>query len=437
MIRRIVDAVMMAVVQGAALIMPLPRRCHLAHRVTSLRNRILLAALGVNRTGMMKNPAIRLNSSLARAIAVQVCVHACMSAIRMAAPLLALRQGHSPASVGVLLALFSLPQAFLSLPAGRYADRHSLKRPVVICVGFSVFGAALAALWPVFPALCVAALASGGATAAALIAVQRHVSRMASNTTELRQVFSWLAIAPSIANFVGPFAAGLLIDHAGFRAAFGVMAVLPLASWYWVRHTPELPLRPAGEAGKSAWDLLALPQMRRLLLINWMLSSCWDVHTFVLPMLGHERGLSASAIGTILGVFAVATTLVRLAMPMIAARLREWAVIAAAMGSTAVLFAIYPLLHSPLAMGLCSLLLGFSLGSVQPMILSSMHQITPEHRQGEAMGLRMMSLTASGIVMPMLFGATGAFGGVASVFWAVGALVAGGTPAAWGLKPKA
>jgi len=383
-------------------------------------------------------PGIRWNRPLARAIAIQVCLHACMSAIRMAAPLLALRQGHSPASVGVLLALFSLPQAFLSLPVGRYADRHSIKRPVAVSVGFSVLGAALAALWPVFPALCAAALLSGGATAAALIAVQRHVSRLASNTTELKQVFSWLAIAPSIANFIGPFAAGLLIDHAGFRAAFAVMALLPLASWYWVRHTPELPLqnRPAGEASKGAWDLLALPQMRRLLLINWMFASCWDVHTFVLPMLGHERGLSASVIGTILGLFAVATTAVRMAMPMIAARLREWAVIAAALASTALLFGIYPLLYSPVAMGLCSVLLGFSLGSVQPMILSSMHQITPEHRQGEAMGLRMMSLTASGIVMPMLFGATGAIGGVASVFWVVGAIVAGGTRAAWGLNAK-
>jgi hypothetical protein len=40
---------------------------------------------------------------------------------------------------------------------------------------------------------------------------------------------------------------------------------------------------------------------RRLLLMNWALSSCWDVHTFVVPILGHERGLSASVIGTILG----------------------------------------------------------------------------------------------------------------------------------------
>ena len=382
-------------------------------------------------------PEIRLNRSLVRLIAVQVCIHASMSGVRMAAPLLALRQGYSAAAVG-LLALFALAQVFLSLPAGRYADRNSLKRPVALSVAFTVVGIGLAVLWPVFPALCVAALFSGGATGCAVIALQRHVSRMASDALQLRQVFSWLAIAPSIANFIGPFTAGLLIDHAGFRAAFAVMAALPLASWYWVRNTPELPQqdRAPGEPSRRSWDLLAEPQMRRLLLINWMLSSCWDVHTFILSILGHGRGFSASVIGTILGVFAVATTLVRMAMPLIAACLQEWAVITAAMAATALLFGIYPLLQSPLAMGSCSILLGFALGSVQPMILSAMHQITPEHRHGEALGLRMLTITSSGVLMPMLFGTAGAIVGVASVLWVVGATVAGGTRAAWGLKPR-
>jgi MFS family permease len=383
-------------------------------------------------------PEIRLNWSLLRLIAVQVCIHGSMSGVRMAAPLLALRQGYSAAAVGVLLALFALAQVFLSLPAGRYADRNSLKRPVGLSVAFTVLGIGLAVLWPVFPVLCVAALFSGGATGCAVIALQRHVGRMASDALQLRQVFSWLAVAPSLANFVGPFSAGLLIDHAGFRVAFAAMAALPLVSWYLVHNTPELPLqdRATGAPSRRAWDLLGEPQMRRLLLINWMLSSCWDVHTFILPILGHERGLSASVIGTILGVFAVATTVVRMAMPMIAARLQEWAVITAAMAATALLFGIYPLLHSPLAMGICSILLGLSLGSVQPMILSTMHQITPAHRHGEALGLRMLTITSSGVLMPMLFGTAGAIIGVASVFWVVGATVAGGTRAAWGLKPR-
>ena len=50
---------------------------------------------------------------------------------------------------------------------------------------------------------------------------------------------------------------------------------------------------------------------RRLLFVNWLQSSCWDVHTFVLPILGHERGLSASVIGSILGAFAIAAAVIR------------------------------------------------------------------------------------------------------------------------------
>jgi len=72
---------------------------------------------------------------------------------------------------------------------------------------------------------------------------------------------------------------------------------------------------------------------------------------------------------------------------------------------------------------------------VQPMIMSTLHQITPKHRQGEALGLRLMSINASSVLMPMLFGAAGAVAGVAPVFWVVGAAVGWGSRAAWLLRP--
>ncbi|MDI4667309.1 hypothetical protein K9U40_23750, partial [Xanthobacter autotrophicus] len=149
---------------------------------------------------------------------------------------------------------------------------------------------------------------------------------------QLRRVFSWLAIGPAVSNFVGPFFAGLLIDHAGaapgsttgYRAAFALTALLPVATWFWVRATVELPpiIAPAGGTRPRAWDLLGDAGFRRLLLVNWLLSSCWDVHTFVVPLLGHERGLSASVIGSILGAFAIAAAAIRILMPLVAARLR-------------------------------------------------------------------------------------------------------------------
>lgn len=377
-----------------------------------------------------------MSRELARLIAGHVFLHACMAGMRMAAPLLALREGHSEAAVGVLLALFALTQVFLALPAGRYADRHGLKRPVAFSVMVAALGAAIAVALPVFPVLCLSALMTGGATGAASIALQRHVGRAAQNPTQLKQVFSWLAIGPAISNFLGPFAAGLMIDHVGFRYAFLLMALLPLATWFWVRRTQELPpvVRAAGDKPGRAWDLAREPMFRRLLIINWILASCWDVHTFVVPVLGHERGLSASVIGSILGAFAIAAALIRVVLPLIAERVSEAAVIATAMVVTAVLFGVYPLLHAPLAMGVCSVLLGLALGSVQPMVMSTLHQITPEARHGEALGLRLMAINASSVVMPMLFGLTGAMIGISGVFWFVGAVVGTGAHSASKLR---
>ncbi|NDF44766.1 MAG: MFS transporter [Betaproteobacteria bacterium] len=373
---------------------------------------------------------------LFKLIAGQVCLHACMTGMRMATPLLALRAGQSEAAVGVLLALFALTQVFLALPAGRFADRHGLKRPFLIGVMMAAIGASAAAIWPVFPVLCFSALMTGGATGAAILALQRHVGRAAKDVVEMREAFSWLSIGPAFSNFIGPLVAGVLIDHAGFQWAFGAMALLAMVSWAWVQGTHELPplQQPADQHNNRAWDLLNDAMFRRLLLVNWFLSACWDVHTFVVPILGHERDFSASAIGAILGGFAITATLIRISLPFIAARLQEWQVITGAMLSTAVLLGVYPLLQSAWAMGVCSALLGLSLGAVQPMVMSTLHQITPPSRHGEALGLRLMGINISSVVMPMLFGAAGAVIGIGGVFWCVAAFVGVGTRSAYLLR---
>lgn len=384
-----------------------------------------------------------MNRELLRLIFAQVCLHAAMTGMRLAGPLLALQLGYSAAAVGVLLALFALTQVFLALPAGRFADRHGLRKPLTLAVMAAVAGAGLAAAFPVFPALCAAALLTGGATGVAVISLQRHAGRAAEGAHQLKQVFSWLAIAPAAANFVGPFAAGLMIDHAGhtagdlpgYRWAFILLAVLPVASWLMTRGVKELPPSPQVEGPRPrAWDLLRAPMFKRLLFINWMQAASWDVHTFVLPLLGHELGLSASVIGSILGAFALAAAGVRLALPLFAARASERSVIITANVVTALVFAVYPLMTSALGMGICSVLLGLALGAVQPMVMSMLHQITEHSRHGEALGLRLMTINASSVAMPMLFGLAGALIGVSGLFWVFGGIVGVGTRAVMGLR---
>jgi MFS family permease len=364
----------------------------------------------------------------------QLCLHSCFTGVRMAAPLQALRQGHATWAIGLLMGLFALAPIALALHAGRLADRHGYHGPMRAAVALSVAGGVFAALstWvsvAPFVVLCVAALFSGAGANLGLIVILRTAGRNAHDATERKRVFSWLGLAPALANMLGPVLAGSVIDLAGFGAAFAALALLPLAGLWWARRVPvEVPTPPdLGVMKSSSWALFRTPGLRPLLLVNWLLSSSWDMHSFVVPILGHERGFSASAIGLVLGAFAAAVSLVRLAIPLLAHRLRETQVLSGAMLFTAAVFAVYPLVHSAWLMGLCAVLLGLALGSVQPMIMSMLHQITPHDRHGEAIALRSMTINFSSATMPLMFGVAGAALGAASLFWVMGAAMAAGS----------
>ena len=159
------------------------------------------------------------------------------------------------------------------------------------------------------------------------------------------------------------------------------------------------------------------PGLRRLLLVNWLLSSSWDVHAFVVPILGHERGFSASAIGLVLGVFATAVALIRVVIPALAHRLRESAGAGRRDARDGAGLRGLPAGAQSLGDGVCAVLLGLALGAVQPMIMTTLHQITPHERHGEAIALRSMTINFSSAVMPLMFGLAGAVIGAASLFW--------------------
>jgi predicted MFS family arabinose efflux permease len=222
--------------------------------------------------------------------------------------------------------------------------------------------------------------------------------------------------------------AGIVIDAAGFRAAFAAMALLPLLTWMAAHGMATTVARAPDADGKrgGAWKLFRHPRFAHLLFVNWLLAGSWDVYTFMVPVIGHHHDFSASAIGTILGVFATATAAVRVLMPWLARQLRERQVLIAALLTTASMFSIFPLLTTPLGMAACSMFLGLALGSVQPMIMSNLHQLVPSDRVGEAIALRLIVINASSVVLPLILGSAGVLLGTSMVFWVVGSAAAGG-----------
>jgi MFS family permease len=382
--------------------------------------------------------SIGLSRPLLALIAAQVSLHACMTGTRVAAPLLALREGQGAWSVGVLLAMFAVAPVVLALYAGRLADRFGYHRPIRIAVASAVVGGLLAGVDQRYAVLCVAALLVGGAANIGVIASQRTAGLMANDATQRVQIFSWLGLAPALANVLGPVLAGVLIDTAGFQVAFIVLAVLPMVTLLSSRGVPRAesekgPSNTQAVGPKTAWSLLRSPALLQLLLLNWVMSASWDVHLFVLPVLGHERGLSASVIGGILGLFAGAVALVRLLIPLMAHRLSQSQVLSGAMLLTAAVFSVYPFAYNATLLACCAVVLGLALGAVQPMVMSTLHHITPEGRHGEVIALRSMVVNLSSTFMPLFFGLVGSTAGASPLFWGMAAVVAAGSFSARGM----
>lgn len=404
--------------------------------MTDIRSRGAGTAEGVSAAGSALH-------QLPLLIVAQVAMHAAMAGQRMAAPLHALRLGHGALAVGLLLAVFAALPVAVALAAGRYADRHGYHRPIRLAAALTMGGALLACAACALPAswqfgmLCIGAALAGAGTNIGLITVQRTATVIAADASERLRVFSWLGMAPAIANVVGPVGAGLLIDAAGFAAAYAFLAALPVAAVAAARRVPK---HAAGRGAAdrkglgSSFSLLASPGIKRLLFVNWLVSASWDVHSFAVPVLGHAHGFHASTIGVILGTFTAAITLIRFAIPLVAQRADPIGTLRAAMLLTAAVFAIYPFARSAAAMIGCAALLGLALGSVQPMLMSTLHHLTPDGRHGEAIALRSMAINASSSVMPLVFGSVGAALGPAVLFWIVGAAVGLGSQSAIGLR---
>jgi MFS family permease len=376
----------------------------------------------------MSHPERGTRRAFVLVVVTLVGLHACMAATRVAATLAVLAQGFPEWTVGALLSLYGLAPIVLSLWAGRMADRHGFHRPVSLSVIGALIGAVLPVVTQHIAALAISGLLTGGAVAFAAVAIQREAGQMARDPDDLKRVFSWVALGPALSNTFAPVIAGLLIDHAGYRAAFVFGALLPLAAAWAASHVPRAVPVPAGGQATAAvqggvHELWRMPVLRNLLLVNVAMAASWDAHSFTAPVVGHARELSASAIGLVLGSFAVAATAIRLVITTFAHRIDEQRALSAAISVATVALLAYAWLPGAVGMMAGSAVLGLALGSVQPMVLSMLHQAAPAGRQGQALALRMLFTNAATIAMPIGFGLLAAATTSAAPMWLMAAVL--------------
>ncbi|MFF7060432.1 MFS transporter [Achromobacter spanius] len=358
--------------------------------------------------------------------------HVALTGGRITVSLTALQMGLSTFKVGMLVAVFAVLPMLFSVRAGRWVDRVGIVRPLVIGTSLVAIGTALPFISQTQTALLIASCCIGIGFMLHQVATQDLLGH-AEPAQRLRN-FSFMSLALAGSGFSGPLIAGLAIDNLGTRTAFGLLALGPILSGiglYALRHqlkAVDSQLSGAKEAQRRrVTELLAVPALRRILMVNTILSGAWDTHLFVVPIFGVAIGLSATTIGVILASFAAATFVIRLVLPLIMRRVRSWTLVRVAMATAAIDFMLYPLFTDVTVLIVLSFILGLALGCCQPSMLSLLHQHSPPGRAAEAVGLRMALINGSQVSLPLTFGALGAVIGVAPLFWAYSlALMAGG-----------
>jgi MFS family permease len=375
---------------------------------------------------------------LARIIGFVVLTHTAFGAARVTSSLYALSNKASTFTVGAVMALFALVPALLAVRAGRWLDRVGPYPPLLLGTALMTAGALLPAAFPyatadVAPLLVAATLLGTGfmylqMTAQNLVGVLADPARRPA-------AFSMLALGFSTSGLIAPVTSGFMIDAIGHRATFAAVFVLMAASLLLLvvqrRHLPGPEAHEHGREASDPFELLRHTEVRAVLIVSGLISMAWDMQSFLIPVYGSSIGLSASQIGLVLGSFAAATFVIRLAMPALARRYREWQVLLFTLLASATAFALMPLIDTMAPLMAVAFLLGLGLGSAQPNVMSLLHDRSPRGRVGEALGLRTTIMNSSHVVLPLVIGAFGSVLGAAAGFWMMTAALTGGGWSAW------
>jgi MFS family permease len=361
-------------------------------------------------------------------VSLTVLGHIAFTGSRLAVSLFAIKQNASPLSVGVLMGLFALLPALLSIQTGRLVDRIGVKMPMIVGSLIATAGCLVAAFGSGLLALQITSALVGTGFMVVGICVYQVVGDLSTADNRPAQ-FSLLAIGFSVGGFAGPLIAGISIDLLSHQRAFLVMAAFALLPAIAMAIRPiQLPVKHLHRErpdDAAVMDLFHQPQLRRVYFNVLIFSVAWDVYNFALPIHGVRIGLSASQIGIVMGTFAAATFAVRLAMPWIANHMRPWSVIMASCGVSALAYIAMPFAGNVILLMLLLFTLGLGLGAPQPMVLSILHDAAPPGRGGEAVGVRILLINGCQTVMPLLFGMVGTLG-MLPVFWATAGFLLGG-----------
>ena len=348
-------------------------------------------------------------------------------AARVVLTLYALELGASASVVGVLGGLLFLFPLLLSWPIGAAADRMGARGLLMFGSACGAFSLALPFFFRTLPVFYVAAALNGLALAFFHVTLQNVIGVMSTPADRARN-FSNFSLTGSLTNFFGPLIAGFSIDHIGHAAACLVAAsqsaIAVVLLLIWGRAYP--PAAPHREHASGTKPALMDREVVRMLVISAMVQLGYDLFQFYLPIYAHSIGLSASAIGGVLAVLAIAAFIVRLFLARLVKMIPGHRLLVGVLFAGAAGFALTPFAQNAFVLALIAFFFGLGMGIGIPLTVILMFANSAEGRSGATLGIRLTANNFMRVAGPVVFGAVGSALGLSVVFWIVAGILAAG-----------
>ncbi|MFJ7738734.1 MFS transporter [Lysinibacillus sp. NPDC097287] len=321
--------------------------------------------------------------------------------------------------LGIIIATGSLFPMLIASLVGRLVDRIQLKFLLVT----GMFGTGVSLMIPYFSpgnlySLIGVQLSFGLFQIITIVSFQNLIGSISSDTDRTKN-YSAYTLSVSIANFIGPIVAGFTIECISYETAYlllGICAMMPVLYFLFMKDYPDIIQLKDRNESKSFKSLLLDSKLQKVFLTSGVILTGVGLFEFYFPIYTESLGFSASTIGFLVSMNAVAFIISRLMMAKLQRKYTAEQIMGACLIIGAVAYFFIPFMKTAPLLAITVFVLGLGLGCCQPLSIVMAYNHSPVGQSGEVLGIRLTVNKAVQFIVPIIFGSV-SFLGFFLIFW--------------------
>lgn len=345
----------------------------------------------------------------------------------------ALELGGDAATVGLLVALYSLVPLAAALSIGRAVDGRHTAAVLRLGTLLAVVAVGVIAVSPGIWMLALGSVLLGFSNILTVVASQGYIPTRAKPADYDRRfggLTVWVAVGQSVGiPVVGLLASGRSAEAVDTTYALAAMVGVALVSAA-ISLSPSLRIPHAARRTQrdterqSAAAMLTTPEMRPAVFSSLIVLTSMDLMTAYMPVFGISQGYSVAAVTAILTARSVASITSRLLITrLLSVAPRSWLLVSGTLCSS-IPIVLVPIAPNAISVGLCLATVGLFWGLAQPLTMTWVAGLVSPANRASALSLRVTGNRLGQVVIPLAVGLLAGTAGTAAIFLLTGGLLA-------------